>query len=100
MANAHPEPSSSRSLTLTACSFGLRPPLSSHASILLRRTSCDVAGVFTVTVVGIELITPDERHQPALKFTEPIIHDAEPPSDQRSLRVVLECMLLPTLSRT
>jgi hypothetical protein len=28
----------------------LRPPLSSHASILLRRTSCEVAGVFTLTV--------------------------------------------------
>ena len=36
--------------TFSACSFGLRPPLWSQASILPSRTSCDVAGVFTVTV--------------------------------------------------
>ena len=51
----HAEPSSSLSLTLIACSFGLRPPLSSHASILLRRTSCEVAGAFTVTVNSLTL---------------------------------------------
>jgi len=39
--------SNSLSLTFIACSFGLRPPISSHASILLTRTSCDVAGACT-----------------------------------------------------
>jgi hypothetical protein len=33
--------------------FGEQPPLSSHASMLLTRTSCDVAGAFTVTVSGV-----------------------------------------------
>jgi hypothetical protein len=49
-AEGSPRPSNSLSLTFIACSLGLRPPLSSHASILLNRTSCDVAGAFTVTV--------------------------------------------------
>ena len=61
------DPSSSRSRTFIACSFGLRPPLSSHASILLRRTSCDVAGAFTVTVSrvadpGAFAVNPQRRN--------------------------------------
>jgi len=62
-------PSNSLSRTFIACSFGLLPPLSSHASILLRRTSCEVAGAFTVTVSrvagpGAFAVNPHRRNSP------------------------------------
>jgi hypothetical protein len=46
-----------------------RPPLSSQASILANRTSCEVAGAFTVTVSrvagpGAPAVNPHRRNSP------------------------------------